>query len=129
MNVPDLPPERGRVDEFRRQHHTALVTLVFTDLVDSVALRRALGDQAATTLFQTHRQLVRDLVRRTSEAEEIETAGDSFLLVFARPSDAVKFALLLQAQVRVLVQERKVALANRIGIHVGEVVLQPQPTR
>src|SRR5215831_2685224 len=124
MDVPEAAPERARVEEFRRRHHTGLVTLVFTDLVDSVALRRHLGDQAATTLLQTHRQLVRDLLRRAVDAEEIETAGDSFLLLFARPSEAVKFALFLQQQTSALARERQVALTNRIGIHVGEVVIE-----
>src|SRR5215831_17350892 len=124
MDVPDASPDRVCVEEFRRRHHTGLVTLVFTDLVDSVALRRHLGDQAATTLLQTHRQLVRELLRRTVDAEEIETAGDSFLLLFARPSDAVKFALLLEQQTGALAKERKVTLAVRIGIHVGEVVIE-----
>lgn len=42
----------AHVEEFRRRHRTGLVTLVFTDLVDSVALRRQLGDQAGTSLLQ-----------------------------------------------------------------------------
>jgi serine/threonine protein kinase/class 3 adenylate cyclase len=124
MDPPAPVPDRARVEEFRRKHHTGLVTLVFTDLVDSVALRRHLGDQAATTLLQTQRQLVRNLLQAFVEAEEIETAGDSFLLLFARPSDAVKFALLMQHQTRALARERSVALADRIGIHVGEVVIE-----
>src|SRR5215472_2563189 len=98
MDVPDAAPERARVEEFPRRHHTGLVTLAFTDLVDSVALRRQLGDQAATTLLESHRQIVRELLQRAADAEEIETAGDSFLLLFALPSDAVKFALLLEQQ-------------------------------
>ncbi len=115
---------RAQVEEFRRKHRTGLVTLVFTDLVDSVALRRQLGDQAGTSLLQAHRQLVRHTLARFVDAEEIETAGDSFLLLFARPSDSVKFALLVQRQTRALAGERDVALAVRMGIHVGEVVIE-----
>jgi class 3 adenylate cyclase/dienelactone hydrolase len=124
MDPPDAAPEHARAEEFRRRHHTGLVTLVFTDLVDSAALRQQLGDQAATTLLQMHRQIVRTLLQRAADAEEIETAGDSFLLIFARPSDAVKFALALQQQTTGLAKERKVALAVRIGIQVGEVVIE-----
>jgi serine/threonine-protein kinase len=124
MDVPPAAPEPARVEEFRRKHQTALVTLVFTDLVDSVILRRQLGDQTATTLLQTHRQIVRELLQQATDAEEIETAGDSFLLLFARPSDAVKFALVLERRTGALAKERTVALAVRIGIHVGEVVIE-----
>ena len=38
---PDASSERGvQLEEFQCKHRTGLVTLVFTDLVDSVALRR-----------------------------------------------------------------------------------------
>jgi len=92
---PEQPfQHRSRVQSFQHKHRIVLVTLVFSDLVDSVALRRQLGDQAGTSLLQGHRQLLGQTLARFAGAEEIETAGDSFLLLFARPSDAVKFALI-----------------------------------
>src|SRR4029079_5463404 len=57
----------------------------------------------------------------------IETAGDSFLLVFARPSDAVKFAVSWQARLKHSTGGSK-PLPERIGIHVGEVFIQEQET-
>ena len=53
MSLQAALERRTRVEEFQRQHRTGLVTLVFTDLVDSVALRRQLGDQAGTSLLHT----------------------------------------------------------------------------
>jgi hypothetical protein len=35
--------------------------------------------------------LIREILGQFSEGEEIETAGDSFFIVFTKPSDAVKF--------------------------------------
>jgi class 3 adenylate cyclase len=67
---------------------------------------------------------VRSILRRFADAEEIETAGDSLLLLFRRPSDAVRFALIAQRQVRGLAQERKIKLLDRVGIHLGEVVIE-----
>lgn len=55
---------------------------MFADLVDSVALRRQLGDQAGTSLLQAYPQLVRQTIERFADAEEIETAGDSALAMF-----------------------------------------------
>ena len=80
---------RARVEEFRRKHRTGLLTLVFTDIVGSTALKQGLGEREVASLFQDYRGLVRRQRTRFSESEEIETAGDSFLLVFARPSEAV----------------------------------------
>ncbi len=72
---------RAQVEEFRRKHRTGLVTLVFTDIVGSTQLKQALGDREGVALIQHHRALVRDLLSQFKEAEEIETAGDSFFIV------------------------------------------------
>ena len=88
----DLPiarEHRAQVEEFRRRHRTGLLTLVFTDIVGSTALKQRLGDREAATLFQDYRALVRSQRAQFSDSEEIETAGDSFQLVFATPSQGV----------------------------------------
>ena len=41
-------------------------------------------------------------MRGFAGGEEIETAGDSFLIVFSKPSDAVHFGLLLHARIGML---------------------------
>jgi class 3 adenylate cyclase len=88
------------VAAFFQKHRTGSVALVFTNLVDSSALLSKLGDQAGATFLKQRREIIRDKVKAIPEGEEIETAGDSFLLVFSKPSDAVRFALLVQAQLR-----------------------------
>ena len=115
------------VERFRRRHRIGLVTLLFTDIIDSTALKQRLGDASAVELIQRHHSVVRALLGRFSEGEEIETAGDSFFIVFAKPSDAVKFSLLLQAKLRALANESSCAVFDRVGIHVGEVFIDDQP--
>jgi hypothetical protein len=68
------------------------------------ALKHALGDHAGMALIQQHWALVRELLSKFPGSEEIETAGDSFLLVFIKPSQAVTFALLLQHRQRELAE-------------------------
>ena len=101
---------RAQVEEFRRKHRTGLLTLVFTDIVGSTALKQRLGEREAASLFQDYRELVRRQRARFSESEEIETAGDSFLLVFTRPSEAVEFALILQTELGTWSQTRGIQL-------------------
>jgi class 3 adenylate cyclase len=108
------------------RHQTGLITIVFTDLVGSTALKQQVGDRTGASLIQQHHGLVRELLRGFQAGEEIETAGDSFLIVFTKPSDAVHFGLLLQARLRVMNQGASARLAERIGIHVGEVVIREQ---
>jgi class 3 adenylate cyclase len=123
MNPPVAEPDPGRVEDFRRKHRTGLVTLLFTDMVGSTALKQQLGDRAAAELFRKHHELLRATLGRFPQAEEIETAGDSFMLIFATPSDAAQFALLAHQQVRGLSLESEVNVLDRIGIHLGEVVV------
>lgn len=78
MNLQLAPEARVKVDAFRRKHRIGLLTLLFTDVVGSTQLKQELGDSKASVLFQTHHALVREILAAFSEAEEIETAGDSF---------------------------------------------------
>lgn len=98
------------------------MTLVFTDVVGSTALKQRLGDQAGTDLLQRHHRLVRSTRERYAEAAEVGVAGDSFFIAFPRPSAAVRFALQLQAALRSFNREAPVKVEDRIGIHLGEVV-------
>ena len=108
------------------RHQTGLITILFTDLMGSTALKQQMGDLTGATLIQQHHALVRELLRGFPGGEEIETAGDSFLIVFTKPSDAVHFGLLLHATLRALNQGLAAKLEDRIGIHVGEVVIREQ---
>ncbi len=117
------PPAKLAEDvaAFLQGHSTGLLTLVFTDIVDSVRLKRNCGDALAAALLGQHHQLLRHLLAQFKDAREIETAGDSFFLVFASASEAVRFALRLQAELRDLASRTGHALQDRVGIHAGEV--------
>ena len=71
------------------------LTLVFTDLADSTALKTARGDQAAGDLISRHRGLVRQLAADAG-GRIIDWAGDGCFLTFDTPSAAVLFALRLE---------------------------------
>lgn len=79
MNLAGILERREKVEVFLRQHRIGLLTLVFTDMVGSTSLKQRLGDLAAFNLIQEHHALVRELLTQFAQAEEISTAGDSFL--------------------------------------------------
>src|SRR5437016_13779683 len=116
-------PSREQAAGLRPRHPTGLAALLFTDIVDSTALMQRLGNQAGATLIQRHHELVRKTLAESGNGEEIETAGESFLLVFAKPSEAVRFSLLLQSRIRLCLQVQGVAVQDRIGIHLGDIVM------
>ncbi len=115
---------RGQVEAFGRRHRTGLVTMGFTDIVGSAALKQQLGDHAGAQLIERHHALVRATLAEFSEGQELSTAGDSFFLVFVTPSEGVKFALVLQRRLRELSAQAPVAVRDRIGLHMGEVLFQ-----
>jgi TolB-like protein/class 3 adenylate cyclase len=97
-----------------------ILTLVFTDLSDSTALKTQLGDQAVRELIQRHRALVRRLAGEC-DGRIIDWAGDGCFLTFESSSAAVVFALRLQQAHG----EAPDLPGVRIGMHMGEVSDDP----
>src|ERR1051325_4463769 len=99
-----------------------ILTLVFTDLADSTALKTRRGDQGVGELITRHRALVRHLAAN-SGGRVIDWAGDGCFLAFEPPSAAVLFALRLQQA-----HGKEPDLPGvRAGIHMGEVSERPGP--
>jgi WD40 repeat protein/class 3 adenylate cyclase len=117
-------PDRDRPDTAPATQRSGLVTLVFTDIVGSTALKQALGDREGLGRIQEHHALVRELLRTSHGAQELKTAGDSFLLLFERPSEAVRWALQLQHRLRAANRGQTHPIFDRVGIHLGEVVVE-----
>ena len=100
--------------------HSRVLTLVFTDLVDSTALKSEKGDQAVGDLISRHREHVTASGRDFS-GRIIDWAGDGCFLTFETPSAAVRFSLRLQQ----CHQAEQDFPGVRIGVHMGEVTEKP----
>ncbi len=100
-------------------------TILLCDLVDSTALVERLGDARAAAVFDRHDELVRALVAE-HRGLELDKA-DGFLLMFDRPANAVALALAYHRALGGLASELGLPLSARVGIHLGEVVLRPNP--
>jgi WD40 repeat protein/serine/threonine protein kinase/class 3 adenylate cyclase len=118
--------QRAAVEEFRKRHRTALLALLFTDIEHSTALRREMGELPASALMERHNAIIREVLAEFSDAQEISTAGDSFFIAFAKPSDAARFALLAQTRLRQLAEQSRPDFRVRTGIHLGEVVVEEE---
>ncbi len=100
---------------------TQLRTLVITTLAGSSGLVELLGDSTGGEFFREHDRAVRGLVGRYGGREIDKT--DGFLLLFERPWDAVRFALTYHRTLAVLADEKRVDVAARVGVHLGDVTL------
>ena len=103
-------PQPGRGDA------RVMATILFTDIVDSTVHARTEGDAAWKRTVAMHEDIVRTVLVRFG-GREVETAGDSFLIVFDGAERAIRCGLeLVEALAAIRV-------SIRVGIHSGEVTL------
>jgi class 3 adenylate cyclase len=98
---PARPPDR------------VLVTLLFSDIIESTSRTVALGDTGWRELLERHHAVVRGLLAR-HQGEEIDNSGDGFFASFDGPGRAIECACALHEELGAL------GLEIRIGIHTGE---------
>lgn len=91
-----------------------LVTLLFTDLVDSTSTAAGLGDAAWRELLSRHYQSARNELDRFG-GREVKTTGDGILAAFDGPAAALRCA----AAIRSAAASHHLQI--RVGVHVGEV--------
>jgi class 3 adenylate cyclase len=91
-----------------------LVTLLFTDVVDSTSLAGRLGDAAWRDALSSHFEMTRSQLENFG-GREIDTTGDGMLATFDGPAQAVRCAATIS---RIACEQ---GLHIRAGVHVGEV--------
>jgi class 3 adenylate cyclase len=91
-----------------------LVTLLFTDIVDSTATAQALGERRWAELLTTHDQRMTDAVDRY-RGHIAKFTGDGILAIFDGAARAIRCGLHCRTSAREL------GLDLRIGVHTGEI--------
>ena len=91
-----------------------IVTVLFTDIVDSTATLQRMGDTAWRDLLLIHNTRMRDQLN-VFRGREVKTTGDGFLAVFDSATRAVRCGAAMA------VTARKIGLPIRVGVHTGEV--------
>jgi class 3 adenylate cyclase len=97
-----------------RSSERKLTTVLFTDLAHSTEEAARLGDDRWRELLQQHRDIARTELARW-HGQEIDTAGDGFLMAFDGPENGVRCALAIAEATEPL------GLSVRCGLHSGEV--------
>src|SRR5438477_452980 len=101
------------------------VTLMFTDIEGSTALRTTLGDAGADALFRAHDDLIRLQIEENKGHDQKAALGDGFLAVFVSTRRALTCAIGIQRALDSFNLNRAgVPLRVRIGLNTGEVAWQ-----
>jgi class 3 adenylate cyclase len=90
-----------------------LVTVLYTDIVESTARAVELGDERWSALLDEHHAAARDQVER-HDGTLIKTMGDGVLATFDRPTLAVRCALAISRHAG------EEGVQVRAGVHAGE---------
>lgn len=110
------------LDSLRASVVGSTLTLVITDIVDSTAQVRRLGDRAWMDRLTLHDGMTRAVTGR-HQGTVVKGQGDGFLLTFPSARHALAAAVALQ---HALCDERdrsdRFDLHLRIGVHTGEVI-------
>lgn len=101
----------------RPQPDRVLLTVLFTDIVDSTQHAARMGDQRWHDLLNRHHALIRKELAYYS-GREIDVAGDGFLATFDGPARAIRCACAIHSALRQL------GISLRIGLHTGECELR-----
>ena len=110
---------------------TGLVTLMFTDIVNSCAIKQAMPGATALRRDEAYNRKVKaphdDLVLKLAVAGgglKVSGTGDGFCLAFQDAEEAVLCGLAIQGQLGTRPIETPLGpLQVRIGIHAGQVLL------
>lgn len=115
---------RGRVADFQRRHRLGLLSLLVVHVGSSGRHEDNVEDAAANLRIREAGRIASQSLGEFAEAEPIGASEGQCFAVFAKPSDAVQFALLTQSRIRTELGEGVQGLSCRIAIHVGEVVVE-----
>ncbi len=97
-----------------------VVTMMFTDIVDSTPIKAEMGDQPfRENVLNPHNTLIRECVGHHN-GQELKTIGDAFFVGFALPENGVACTTEIQKNLtNSPIQAGAAALRVRIGLHTG----------
>ena len=97
------------------------VTIMFTDIEDSMRLNAFFGDRGWLDILHAHNEVV---MRVTTEhgGTVVKSQGDGFMLAFASSRRALMCARSIDREIRATFNDPGSPIKVRIGLHVGEVV-------
>lgn len=93
-----------------------VVTVLFTDIVESTATLQKMGNTAWRDLLLVHNTRLREQLN-IFRGREVKTTGDGFLAVFDSATRAVRCGAAMARSAR------QMDLPIRVGVHTGEVAL------
>ncbi len=119
--------EIKKIEKYRKAKKTAVLAILFSDIVDSTYATEYLGELTYSKLRHVHDELFIRIMTRDNAGLIIKEIGDSFLCVFAEPSAAVLRAIEFQRAIQINKENLtsgNYTITVKIGIHLGQVAVE-----
>ena len=112
--------EINKIIKFQKNKESAILAILFTDIVGYSSLVNSAGDHEAYKLLSYYEKVIFEIIDN-SNGIIVKKIGDSFLSIFTEPSESLKVALAIQNK---LSFDKKLnnIIKSRIGIHLGQVI-------
>lgn len=124
-------PEVARVADFISARSTALLVIMFVDIVESTRHAAEHGDGASDAMRRQFEELLIDQLKDDTRSMLLKFLGDGAIAVFTEPSYAIEVATNIQRNARAVPvgpRGRLSGLPLRIGLHLGQVTIEKRFT-
>lgn len=102
---------------------SAFRAVMFTDIVDSTAMTRRLGDERSLEMVRAHDAIVRRALK-SADGNEVKHTGDGLMASFAETSKSISCAQAIQGALEAFNLASDEKLEVRIGLDAGEPIVE-----
>ena len=103
-----------------------MLTVVFTDLVASTAMRTSIGDTDADDIQRSHDRILTQAFDDHG-GMVVKSLGDGLMALFGACSDAIAATIAAQQGLMRWNRNRATTIAIRVGVSVGEIEVDHEP--
>lgn len=113
------------VNSYIKQRQTAILVIMFTDIVGYTKLTEDQGEKYVATLIDNHNEILTNTIEENSYGKVIKYIGDSVMAIFSEPTKAVEVSQLIHNRLDKFNKSfpELEDLKIRIGLHMGQVAI------
>lgn len=112
------------IEKYSKSKEAGVLTILFSDLIGYTNFSENHTEIEVQEFRREHDKLLVDIIEGSNKGKIIKFMGDACMAIFASPTDAVKIAKKAKIEMKKLIEAYRYQLDFRIGIHMGEVVVE-----
>ncbi len=125
MSLEKILEERERLENILKKKFIKKITVMFTDLKDSISFSENNSDITTRTLLKYHNEILFSIIQKNNGVL-VKTMGDGTLSYFEEVTDALYACIDIQRSFDEFNKTNKAEnpMLVRIGLHTGEVIVE-----